>query len=508
MVKMKYFYFFVLSKLIIILLINKYKCAVYIPFEILEPDYNNNFFHPSYFIKYYKEPKIFSELLIGTPSQKVAVFYSTKIYELNLFKNICDISNSFYNQEQSSSYKYIKNINYIYNNKLNCSIIKESIYLFTNRAQTNQIKIEGFNIIYSDNKEEEFKKSFFDEIEYETHPNTCINIGFQPRESIGFGYDLNFVQQIRHYKINNISVIKEYDWTFDFTSDNSGYLIIGEKPHEYNKSNFKEEQFLSTGSKNRFYTGDWFFEFDSIYYSGIRHNNNTKYNSTFYSDNSVRFDLNLGLIEGTSYYEKSIKKDFFDELIDKKICFIEEIKDKSRIYYCNKKESINYIEKYFPTLKFCMKQYKVCFEFDYKDLFKEIGDNVYFLVYFNKEKNVYRFSIGQMLIKKYLLTFNYDTKMIGFYDKSIKIEKKEEKKEENKKIYYEHDGKIITIFIIAFIIFLVIGFYLGKKIYETTRKKKANELFDEYEYESRDINAIKSNNSLTLEMKSKYGLID
>jgi hypothetical protein len=48
------------------------------PFKILEPDINNNFFHPSNFLKYYKEPKIFSELLIGTPSQKVAVFILKK----------------------------------------------------------------------------------------------------------------------------------------------------------------------------------------------------------------------------------------------------------------------------------------------------------------------------------------------------------------------------------------------------------------------------------------------
>ena len=496
--------FFILFKLIYLILINKYKCTIYIPFKILEPNINNNSFFPYDFIKYWKEPKIYSELLIGTPTQKIGAFYSSKMYELNLFKNMCDIPNSFYNQEESYSYKYIKNINYIYNRQLNCSIINESIYLYLDKAQTKQINVQGFNIIYSENKKEEFKKSFFDKKEYVSNPNTCINIGFKSRQSIGFGYDLNFVQQIKHYKKNNISIIKEYDWTFDFTSENKGYLIIGEKPHEYNKKNYKEEQFLSTGSKNRFDTEEWYFEFDSIYYTGIQLNNKSKYNSSFYSDNSVKFDLNLGLIEGTNNYEKSIKNDFFDELIDKKICFSEEINNEYRIYYCNKKKGMNYIEKYFPILKFCMKQFKICFEFDYKDLFREIVDNTYFLVYFNvKENNHYRFSIGQILIRKYLLTFNYDTKMVGFYDKNIKIE--ENKKQ---KIYYKIDGKVIVLLVIAFMAFLIIGFYLGKKIYETTRKKKANELIDDYEYESRDINSIKSNNSLNLEMRTKYGLIE
>ena len=154
-----------------------------------------------------------------------------------------------------------------------------------------------------------------------------------------------------------------------------------------------------------------------------------------------------------------------------------------------------------------MKQFGFCFEFNYKDLFKEKNDKMYFLIYFNlKNNNAYRFIIGQILIKKYLLTFNYDTKMIGFYDKNIQVVSKEEEKN---KYYYEHDIKIIILFIIIFILFLVIGFFLGKKIYDKKRKKKANELVDDYEYESHDINVQKSKkNSLNLEMKTKYGLIE
>ena len=488
--------------LFLLILISYYKCAVYIPFKILETDINDNFFSPSYIIKYWKNPKIYSELLIGNPSQKIGVIFTSNIYELNLFQNMCDISNSFYNKEQSLTYKYITNIKYNYNNLINCSIINESLYLFTDEAQTKKLKLETFNIIYSDNKKEEFKKNYFNNKEYDYHPNTCLSIGFRASQSIGFGYDLNFVAQIRHYKKNNVSLINGYDWTFKFNSNKEGFLIIGEKPHEFDKNNFREEQFLSQGSKNRFYTSEWYLEFSSIFYTGIRENNNSIYNSSFYSDNSVRFDLDLGLIEGTDNYEKNIKEDYFNSLIEKKICFTEEVDNEYRIYYCDKKLGKNYMEKYFPVLKFCMKQFGMCFDFDYKDLFRERNDKYYFLVYFNiKNKNSYRFIIGQMLIKKYLLVFNYDTKMIGFYNKNIKIELNKEKK------YYQNNNKIYIIFIISLIIFLIVGFLLGKKIYESTRKKKANELIDDYEYESNDIREIKSNNSLSIEMKSKYGLI-
>ena len=233
----KFPFILTIAILILLLLIYNISCTIYIPFKILEYDNNNNFFSPSYMIKYWKEPNIFSELLIGNPPQKIGVTFNTKNYELNLFQNMCDIPNSFYNKEISSTYKYIKSINYNYyfNSQLNCSIINEIIYLSTDQSQSNKIGIENFNIIYSDNKVEEFKKNYFNKQEYKYHLNTCINIGFQSSQSAGFGYDMNFVDQIKHYKKNNISLIKDYDWSFKFITDNSGFLIIGEKPHEFDK---------------------------------------------------------------------------------------------------------------------------------------------------------------------------------------------------------------------------------------------------------------------------------
>lgn len=497
-------YKFMFFKIFLFLSIVKQKdCAIYLPFKIIEPDIANNNINPFNLMKSWNYTQISSELLIGTPPQKIGVLFVSNIYELNLFENMCDIPTSFYNKDKSSSYNYIESIKYIYNKVLNCSIINESIYLYTDESQTNKVTIEGFNIIYSDNKKEDFKTNSYDNTEYKYLPNTCLNIGFQPSQKLILHHDLNFVGQIKHYKKNDISIIKDYDFTFKFTSNNKGYLIIGEKPHQFDKNNFHEEQFLSTGSKNNRYTSDWFFDFDKIYYTGIKMNDNSLYNSSFYTDSSVRFDLNFGLIEGTVNYENNIKTDFFNYLMEKQICFSEEFDDNYRIYYCDKRTSVNYIKKYFPVLNFCMKQFGLCFSFDYKDLFKEKNDKLYFLVYFNLKNKFNRFTIGQMLIRKYIITFNYDTKMIGFYDKNIKIETKNEK-DGNGSTY---NSKIIIIFIICLIIFILIGFLLGKKIYDKARKKKANELIDDYDYESHDINSNSKNNILNVEMKSKYGLI-
>ena len=465
----------------------KENCAIYLPFRIINQDGSNNNLNPSSFLKSLNNTQIFSELLIGTPSQKIGVFFVSNIYELNLFENMCDISTSFYSKDNSSTYNFIKNIKYIYNKVLNCSIINESIYLYTDKEQKNKIALDGLNIIYSDNKKEDYKENIYNKNEYEYHPNTCLNIGFQSNKNIGFGYDLNFITQIKHYKKNDISIIKDYDFTFQYTSNDEGFLVIGEKPHQFEPNNFHEEQFLSVGSKNRKLTSEWYFDFDNIYYNGIRINDNSKYNSSFYTDSSVKFDLSFGLIEGTSNYEENIKKDFFNTLIDKQICFSEEVNNIYRIYYCDKKNSEDYIKKYFPTLNFCIKQIGFCFSFDYEDLFKEKDDKIYFLVYFKLKSDFYnRFTLGQILIKKYVLTFNYDNNLIGFYNKNIEIEPKDKKNSE--KDGNKYDIKLIIIFIVCIIVFIVVGFLLGKKIYDKARKKKANELVDDYDYEPHDIN--------------------
>ena len=131
-----FIHFFIII-LTILILLEQNKCVIYIPFKILETEIHNS----SELIKYCKESKIYSELMIGSPPQKITVFFESNIYEINLFQNMCDVPNSFYNKEKSSSYNYIKNINYMYNRYIKCSIINETIYLFTDQSQKNKIYI-------------------------------------------------------------------------------------------------------------------------------------------------------------------------------------------------------------------------------------------------------------------------------------------------------------------------------------------------------------------------------
>ena len=474
-----------------ILLINKSECAIYLPFKILENDiYNDN--KPLNVIRNLNESKLFSELYIGTPPTKIGVLFVSNIYELTIFQNMCDIPNSFYNKQNSSSQKHIKKINYLFNKVMNCSVITEKLYLYLDKEQKKNISIDDMMIFYSDNKKEEFNqdlyyKKDYEDREYEYHPNTCLNIGFQPRQNINFGGQANFVRQIRDYREDGKPIVNSYDYTFQFVSDTNGYLIIGEKAHEFDKNNYKEIDYILTAALNKDYNFDWFIHFSSIYYSGI-FENNTEYKNTFKCNMSLKVDLTYGLFKGPIEYEDSIRKDFFDKLIKDKQCFMDE-NEQFRFYYCDKKLSYDYIQKYFPVLNFCLNEHGFCFSFDYKDLFKEKNDILYFMVYFNKTNNYGAFTAGQIFLKKYLLTFNYDSKMIGFYHNNLNNESNDKKGNENVDIYYyEHDIVAICIIAVVIILFFIIGYFVGKKIYDKTRKTKANELIDDYDYNTQDNN--------------------
>ena len=103
------------------LFINISHCAIYLPFKILENDEldNNN---PLDIVKNWKELKLYTELMIGDPPNKIGTFFVSDIFELSLFQNMCDIPNSYYYQNKSSSYNFIKTIHYYFNKVMLCNV--------------------------------------------------------------------------------------------------------------------------------------------------------------------------------------------------------------------------------------------------------------------------------------------------------------------------------------------------------------------------------------------------
>ena len=118
--------------------------------------------------------------------------------------------------------------------------------------------------------------------------------------------------------------------------------------------------------------------------------------------------------------------------------------------------------------------------------------------------------IGEHFIKNHIFSFNINDKKMLFYNEKLLNENLEEsdidnndninkenlKKEKNKNI-------IIILLVIVIICFIIFSFYLVNKI-KKGRKKKANELIDEYEYFSEIKNNQNFKNSLNRDKNDIY----
>ena len=146
-----------------------------------------------------------------------------------------------------------------------------------------------------------------------------------------------------------------------------------------------------------------------------------------------------------------------------------------------------------------MNQFNEIFELNYKDLFREKENGeLYFLVVFSQTPQNF-FEIGKIFLKKYIFTFNQDSKTIGYYINTKKPNPSEPSNipNTNDDSFFTSTGFIILIVCII-IAFSVFGFFVGKSVYDKMRKRRRNELDDLYEYKPEEEEQKVDNNNMNI----------
>ena len=115
-------------------------------------------------------------------------------------------------------------------------------------------------------------------------------------------------------------------------------------------------------------------------------------------------------------------------------------------------------------MEFHSKELNFTFSFKPEELFMKIKDKFIFLICFNSKKYEEEFAFGYFVLQKYLIIFEQERKLIGFY----KINKTS----------YSYSW-ILTILFGIIIIGLIYYIFL---ILKKKRKIRANELEDNFEY--------------------------
>ena len=436
-------------------------------------------------IEYFEETKsisdfinfnIYSNISMGTPHKTVALFIcmSNRFFYYDKFriqhtkspdldKIEKEIENSldiFYNIHNSSTFVIID------------SSLKFSseIYHFYDLKQTE--KIYNLSFITYDIKE---------------NYNLTGIIDLNTQEGSYGNYSKYIFRILKEAGVIDDSYITfiygEYDlkYNFNYLNDNYndilGTLILGDAPHIFAPDKYKEEDEIKVNGRYILDIKEIKFISHSFNFSEINKYVSLKFNSEF--------------IKGTLQYKNIIESVFFNELIKVNICRIdykENLNEKFYIYSCENNTMMREKLKSFPTLYFEMKDYNLVFLFNYKELFKEHNNTIYFLIYF--DGNTYsNWEIGEIFLRKYITSFNYYSKTISFYRTQIdEINKKtdirfpNEEPEENPK--KENNEIIVIIIIVVGIVFIVsiIALILFLVISKKLRKKKAYELNDDYDY--------------------------
>ena len=262
------------------------------------------------------------------------------------------------------------------------------------------------------------------------------------------------------YQLKEKKLIKSYIFYIEYLNENKGKLFIGDYPHNFNKEKYKEINFKKTKeiikNSNRF---------------------NIRFDKIMSGEKEIKdqiegyFELENGLIRGTTKYHENIKINFFNQYLEKNICKTEIFTDnnlwKCDYYICE--ENINLNE--FPLLNFTLYDANISFSFNANDLFFKYNHKYYFLIYFIGSYRI-DWIFGKPFLKKYITVFDQEKNVIGFYEK-IK----------------DNNNRYSLIFIFINLLFFIFGgliaFYIFKKLYHK-RKIRANELDDDFVYESID----------------------
>ena len=404
-----------------------YLQTITIPFKrMISPDTTESDFYSNI-----AHNRIYTTLKIGTPSQEIKV--QIKMLQFSL----CVRNNTIYKYNTSSTYKKNGNEFSAYNADYYRAIpSNESIIIRNDDEVLNDIKF----MLTTNSKYD------LDGI-----------LGLQIHENNYLTYGHGLINQLKLKKVINNEV---FFFNYDSTKD-EGELIIGEYPHLLDKFGDKYH-------KNQLETTNIHMPtFDILY--------NVLFRSVYWDGKEIetsaigKINIEDGYIIGSKSYEEAVYKFFQPHIINKK-CKSQEVNVLYTTYICDEYENLNISS--FPNLIFYNSDTNYNLTITYKDLFVKKGEKIYFMIVFDKKGYNAQWTLGSIVLRKNMIVFDMDKRLIGFYDPNNAKYKKEKL---NTSLY------IIFITIAGIIIIALIGFILYKFVWKK-KGKKAYELNDDYEY--------------------------
>jgi len=466
------------------------------PLHTININYTESELKQDYLLKIYSN-QIYANFIIGSNQEEIKGLVNMSQMGFFIYENAydCNSSKSF-NHSNTTKGFYRKNYEegYLANDTL-CLVpydTKIDINNLNIRKCNNFEKVE-FSLLKS--KQRYLENNIYDKYAI---------IGLQQHDNQDALIMPMFIKSLK-----NTDMINSHTYSFQFynntkSGENEGYLLIGEEELDLDHGFLKR---TLSNSKN----GQTFW---NLLFKNIIVGINNSYNNSY--DNHLRFFGikyaqiigDLSYIIGIKNYQSYIRSVFFEPLLIKNICKYQNIStnDDYGTYVCDSKSEL-FIQKYkneFPKIYFEHAELNTTFILDQYDLFtynniEKTDTKIYFLVFFQNKDDPYvspeapsrqvikRWKLGIPFLKKYKLYFNNEDRIISYYEKFIDHTKGDGDNDDNNNTnleVYSTDYTWLKIGIIIFllIIFFILGILFHKNIIRLPRKKKANELEDDYEY--------------------------
>ena len=399
--------------------------------------------------------------------EDIALISSEEKYTKLYTENINDICS--FNYENSKNFKCQTSYNIFLLGRDKCCIVEDNF------------------IFYSDENLKEKKSLKLKFIHTTNNTNICLFGSLQKY--------INAVDKSRSFldQLKILSQAKSYTWTLKYTSFDSGLFIFGDiinnekiifDKNLKNIENNYESIYTVNLFNNRIF---WKLYIDKVIFD----------NKIIGENDFLEIETNIPFILLKREYFKFIKESLFSEYLEDKICQQNIPEYQLSSISCNKKKFLEKTKnlKTIPSLTFQIRNNNLNITFSPNELFKIKDDDIYFLIAHHSYKDSQCF-IGSIFLSKFTTIFDNDSKQIKIL-KQIDFNQNNKNYKNDKN---ENRAKIILIIILVIIlsgiIFGFIGLKYGKKIYQA-RKKKANELDDDYEY-------MTGKNDINFE--KKYGL--
>ena len=468
--------------------------------KLSEPD--DASFTPENFLQFYIKPKYASIIEVGTPPQKVELIYSDENYGISMVEDKNSTIINYFNKNLSSTI----NVTHSFDSKFRYSskptTLQETIYLSLEDTTLNQItkvKLEEYPFVYLTKKEE---TGIYENKEFikEENGNSYMIYGSKVHciwyneicENLPY-----YLKRKRITKSTNFNVVynkKNGNEEYDFA------LMIGDEPHQVWPEEYDKENLVII--YNKLYLGeiDWIIQFDEVYFfpEGFKLNitnsddlnqistneslNDKKAYSYSYDMGKMVFDLDIILCP--KFYYSEINKNYFENHTDQ--CEIFRVKYRYSIFVCDK----DFNTENFPSIYFYHKDFNYTFVLTQNELFRIKGNKKYFLIAYDIYGSL-MWMFGKVFLEKYQFNYDMDYKRLGFY------------KKRNIAAYIINNSiinieeNILRINLIWLGMAIIIGisvFFLGKILYNEIRKKRANELEDDHDYEINEENDKKGTN--------------